>query len=71
MCHSLQLRDQIFAKGFEFLSFAKTIAKNDCKKIIKKLIGKYIQKLLNYCKQSTTDAFKTFKKIHSKNNRSN
>ena len=51
---SIELRDQIFVKGYGFLSFAKTMGKN--------LSGKYSQKLLNHAKQSTTDALKALSK---------
>ena len=40
---SLQPRDQIFVKGYGFLSFAKKVGKNIGKNISKNLIGKYSQ----------------------------
>ena len=58
MRYSVQTRDQIFVKGYRFLSFAKNMGK----KIIKNLSGKYSQKLLDYAKQSATDALKTTSK---------
>ena len=36
MCYSVQPRDQIFIKGFGFLSFAKNISKNIGRNIRKK-----------------------------------
>ena len=35
MCYSVQPRDQIFVKGYGFLSFAKNMGKNIGKNIIK------------------------------------
>ena len=65
--YSVQLRDQKFAKGYGFLSFVKNMDKN----ISKSMSGKYIQKLLENAKKSTTDALKTSsKKSHLKNSRS-
>ena len=52
---SVQPRDQIFLKGYGFLSFARDMGKN----ISKNLISKYTQKLLDHTKQSATDALKT------------
>ena len=56
--YSVEPRDQIFVKGYEFLSFSKNIGKN----IIKNLSGKYSpctlavrQKLFNHARQSATD----------------
>ena len=43
MRYSLQPRDQIFVKGYGFLSFAKKVGKNIGKNISKNLIGKYSQ----------------------------
>ena len=36
MCYSVQSRDQIFVKGYGFLSFAKNMGKNIGRKISKK-----------------------------------
>ena len=58
-CYLVQTRDQIFFKGYGFLSFAKNVGKNIGKNISKNLSGKYSLKLLDHAKQSTTDAFKT------------
>ena len=57
--YSVQPRDQIFVKGYGFLSFAKNMGKNIGKNISKNLSGKYSQKLLDHAKRSATDAFKT------------
>ena len=51
--YSVQLRDPILVKGYEYLSFAKNIGKN-----IGNLSSKYSQKLLDHTKQSATDALK-------------
>ena len=55
-------RDQIFVKGYGFLSFAKNMGKNIGKNISKNLSGKYSRKLLNYAKKSAADALKTSSK---------
>ena len=57
--YSVQPRDQIFVKGYGFLSFAKNLSKNISKNIIKCLSGKYSQKPLDHAKQFATDALKT------------
>ena len=57
--YSVQSRDFIIVKGYEFLSFAKNMGKNIGKNISKNLSGKYSQKLLDHAKQSEADAFKT------------
>ena len=57
--YSVPLRDQIFVKGYGFLSFARNIGKNIGEYISKSLSSK---KLLNYAKQSATDALKTASK---------
>ena len=62
MRYSAQPRDLIFVKGYEFLSFAKNMGKNIGKNISKILRGEYSWKLLDYTKQSATDAFKTTSK---------
>ena len=59
MTHYLvQPRDRIFVKGYEYLSFCSNMGKNNGKKISKNLSSKYSKKLLDYAKQSTTDALK-------------
>ena len=62
MRFSIQPGNRIFAKSCGFLSFAK----NMCKKLSKSLSGKYSQKLLDYAKQSATDALNYFKINNSK-----
>ena len=54
MCYSVQPRDQIFVKGYGFLSFAKNMGKNIGKKYKLKLEW-YSQKLLDHAKKSATD----------------
>ena len=55
----------------DFYRFAKNIDKNIGKHINKNLSGKYIDKLLDYAKQSTADALKTFQEKHLKKNSRN
>ena len=62
MHYSVQARDQIFVKYYEFLSFANSMGKNVGKNISKNLSGKYSQKLLDHAKQSAADVFKTASK---------
>ena len=67
--YSVQPRDQIFVKGYVFLSFDKNMGKNFGKNISNSLSGKYSpgmlaehQKLLDHAKTSATDALKTSSK---------
>ena len=70
--YSVQPKDQIFVKGYGFLSYAKNMGKNIGKNISKNLSAKYSQKLFDHAKQSTTDALKTSsKRVIQKNSRSN
>ena len=70
--YSVQPRDQIFVKGYGFLSLAKNMGENIGKIITKNLSGKYSQKLLDHAKQSATDAFKSAsKRAMQKNSRGN
>ena len=39
-CYSVQARDKIFVKGYEFLSFAKNMSKNIGESISKNLSNK-------------------------------
>ena len=60
--YSIEPRDKIYVKGYEFLSFAKSMSKNigtHATKVAKNLRGKYSQKPLDSAKTSTTDAMKT------------
>ena len=52
MSYSVQPRDQIFVKGYRFLSFAKNMGKNIGRNISKNLSGKYSHKLLDHAKKS-------------------
>ena len=52
--YSIEPRDRIFIKGYEFLSFAKNMGKS--------LSNKYGQELLDSTKKCTTDAIKTASK---------
>ena len=61
-CYSVQPRDQIFVKGYGFLSFARNMSRNIGNNISKNLSSKYSQKLLDYAKQSVTNALKTASK---------
>ena len=56
---SVQPRDRIFVKSYEFLSFAKNMGKNINKDISKNLSRKYCQNLLDHPKQPATDVLKT------------
>ena len=55
-CYSFQPRHWIFIKGYRSLSFAKNMGRNIGINISKNLSSKYSYELLNYVKQSTTDA---------------
>ena len=46
MLYSIEPRDQIFVKGYGFLSLAKNMDKNIGKNISKKFSSKYSQKFL-------------------------
>ena len=48
--YSFQPRDQIFVKGYGFLSLAKNMGRNIGKNISKNLSTKYSQKLLDQAK---------------------
>ena len=62
MRYLVQPRDWIFLKGHGFLSFPKNMGKNIGKNLSKNLSGKNSEKLLDYAKQSATDALKTASK---------
>ena len=53
MRYSIEPKDRIYVKGFEFLSFAKNIGKN--------LSNKYSQNFFDTAEKSTTDAIKSAK----------
>ena len=52
MHYSVQPSDQIFVKGYQFLSFHGNMGKNIGKNINKYLSSKYSQKLIDHAKQS-------------------
>ena len=54
MRYSIEPRDRIYVKGYECLSFAKSMGKS--------LSNKYGQILLDSAKKSTTDALETASK---------
>ena len=58
MRYSIESRDRIYLKGYRFLSFAKNMG-TYATKVAKNLSNKYVQKLLDSAKRSTTDAIKT------------
>ena len=60
--YSVQPRDQIFVKGYGFLSFARNIGKNIDKNISRNLSSKYSQKLFDHAKQSAQMHFKLLQK---------
>ena len=62
MRYLVQPRDQIFVKGYEYLSFAKNMGKNIGKNISKNLSDKYSQKIIDHAKISATNALKTSSK---------
>ena len=61
MRYSIEPRDRIYVKGYEFFSFAKNIGRH-VNKVTKNLSNKYSQKLLDIAKKSTADAIKTVSK---------
>ena len=56
MRYSIEQRDRLYVKGYEFLSLTKNVGKSLSK------IYKYDQKLLDSAKKSTTGAMKTASK---------
>ena len=60
--YPVQPRDQIFVKGYGFLSFTENMGKNIGKNISKNVSGKYSQKLLDNSKKSAADALKLLQK---------
>ena len=57
MRYLIEPRDRIYVKGYGFLPFAKNIGTHTTK-AAKSMSNKYIQKLLDSVKKSTTDAIK-------------
>ena len=64
--YSIELRDWLFLKDYELLSFAKNISKNLGEKISKNFSGKNSQKLIDLVKKSAAKAIKTLQKKHFK-----
>ena len=62
MRYSVEPRDRMFVKGYEFLSFAKNMSKNTDKNTSENLSGKCHQNLPDHAKQSAIDALKTASK---------
>ena len=62
MRYSAQPMDQIFVKGYGFLSFVRNMGKNIGKNISKNLSGKFSWKLLDHAKKYATDPLKTYSK---------
>ena len=62
MRYSVQHRDKIFVKGYEFLSFAENMGKIIGKDISKNFSSKYGQKCLDHSKQSATEAIRSTSK---------
>ena len=54
MRYSIEPKDRVYVKGYEFLSFAKNMGKS--------WSNKYGQKVLDNAKKSTTEALKTASK---------
>ena len=76
MRYSVQPRDWIFVKSYEFLPFTKNMGKNISNSVSKNLSSKYSQKLLDHAKKFVTDALTTsskrvIQKEKKKKNRSN
>ena len=61
MRYSIEPRDRIYVKGYEFSSFAKNMGRHAIK-IAKRLSNKHGQKRLDSAKKSTTDVIKTASK---------
>ena len=59
MRYSMGPKDQIFAKGYRFFSFAKIMRKHIVKNISKNLGDKYSQKFLDLAKLSATESRKS------------
>ena len=68
MRYSVQPRDQIFVKGYVFLTFAKNMGKNIRKNIRKNLSGKYSQRFLDHaekCADRITKISRNLQEINS------
>ena len=62
MRYSVQPRDQLFVKGYQFQFFTKNNGKNVFKNISKNMSSKYSLTVFDYAKQSATDSLKTTSK---------
>ena len=62
LCYSIEPRDQIFVKGYEFLPLGRNVGKKLVKNISKNLSQKYSQKVLDHADKSATDKIKTASK---------
>ena len=51
ICYSIEPRDKIFVKGYEFSSFSKNMSKDIGKSINKNFSSIYSQKLPDYAKK--------------------
>ena len=72
MRYLVQPRNQIFLKGYGFLSFAKNMGKNIGKNISESVSGEYSQEPHDHAKQSAADALNTTSKgVIQKKSRSN
>ena len=60
--YSVQTRDCVFVKGYEFLSFAKNLIRNTVKNISKNVSSNYSQKHLDHTKRTASDAPKLTQK---------
>ena len=70
MRYSAQSRDQIFVKGYGFLSFSKNMGKNIGKNISRNLSGKYSQKRLDHAKHQQQMLLKLLQKEQFKKQQS-
>ena len=60
--YSIQPRDGIFIRNYDFLFFVKNMSKYVGKNICKNLSSKYNQKSLDHANKSVTNAIKSFSK---------
>ena len=60
--YSIQPKDQIFVKGYRFLSFTKIRGRNIDKILSKNISRKYSQKLVDHAQLSATYVLKTASK---------
>ena len=60
--YSVQPRDCVFVKGYEFLSFPKNLIRNIVKNISKNVSSNYSQNHLDHTKKTASDALKLIQK---------